>query len=138
MAIICDIDDTLLRNGTQPIERTIAYVNDQHSRTAVILVTGRPESQRIATVRALKAAGVKYNRLIMNPGSTANSNAYKYETALRLKQSTNITMAIDNNEDARRAYRRAGIKNVVNPSSLPDLKKFWNYFFVRHSHSQVK
>ena len=130
MAIICDIDDTLLRNGTQPIERTIAYVNDQHSRTSVILVTGRPESQRVATVKALKAAGVKYNRLIMNPGSTANSNTYKYETALRLKQSVTITMAIDNSDGARRAYRRAGIKNVINPSSLPDLKKFWNHFFL--------
>ena len=130
MAIICDIDDTLLRNGTQPIERTIAYVNDQHSRTSVILVTGRPESQRVATVKALKAAGVKCNRLIMNPGSTANSNTYKYETALRLKNSINITMAIDNDEGARRAYRRAGIKNVINPSSLPDLKKFWNHFFL--------
>ena len=63
MATIVDIDDTLLRYGTRPIRRVIDYVNALPG--SIIIVTGRPNSQRAETVRALRAAGVKYSRLIM-------------------------------------------------------------------------
>jgi len=37
--IICDIDNTLLRNGTQPIQKTIDYIKSL--KTRIIIVTGR-------------------------------------------------------------------------------------------------
>lgn len=120
MATIVDIDDTLLRNGTQPIHRTIDYINSLPG--AIIIVTGRPASTRRKTVEALRAAGVKYSRLIMNPGSTRSSNEFKAEIAQRLKGS--VSLAIDNDAGARAAYSRAGIP-TKNPASLPDIKKFW-------------
>jgi len=120
MATIVDIDDTLLRNGTQPIQRVIDYVNALPG--SIIIVTGRNVSQRSETVRALRAAGVKYSRLIMNPGSTADTADFKYKVGVRLRRSVNL--AIDNNATMRAAYSRAGIP-TKDPAKLPDMKKFW-------------
>ena len=121
MATIVDIDDTLLRNGTQPIKRVIEYVNALPG--SIIIVTGRPKSQRKETVAALRAAGVKYSRLIMNPGSTKDTAKYKYETAVAL--GSRVNLAIDNDPTMRAAYRKAGLK-TQDPATLPDMKKFWS------------
>ena len=118
-AIIVDIDDTLLRNGVQPIRSTIDWVNERAKNYKIIIVTGRPESQRARTIAALRRAGVRYNRLIMNPGSTSNSSRYKGETGRKLKGPERVVLAIDNDEGARNAYRNAGIR-TANPSSLSD------------------
>ena len=120
MATIVDIDDTLLRNGTQPIRRVIDYVNALPG--SLIIVTGRNVSQRKETVAALRAAGVKYSRLIMNPGSSADTAKYKYEVGVKLRSQVNL--AIDNSPKMRAAYSRAGIP-TKDPATLPYMKKFW-------------
>ena len=120
--IICDIDNTLLRNGTQPIKRTIDYVNSLNTR--VIIVTGRERNQRAETVAALKDAGVKYSSLLMNPYSYKESNRWKSEIAEKLKEAT---LAIDDNAGARAAYKKAGIK-AIHPNDVPDMDKFWTIF----------
>ena len=125
--IICDIDDTLLRNGSQPIKSTIDWLNS-HSSYNVVIVTGRPESTRSKTIDALKAAGVKYDSLRMNPYSTQDSNKFKAEMARKYH---NAVLAIDNNEGARAAYRKEGIK-AIHPKDLSDktlTKFFWNGIF---------
>ena len=119
MSVILDIDNTLLRNGTQPIARTIEYIKTL--KGSKIIVTGRPESQRAETVRALRNAGISYSRLIMNPYDYKQSNKHKGEVAGRLK---GVTLAIDDNPGARAAYSKAGIK-TLDPAHLPDPKKFW-------------
>jgi hypothetical protein len=124
MATIVDIDDTLLRNGTQPIQRVIDYVNSLPG--AKYIVTGRPESTRAETVRALKNAGVRYSRLYMNPYSTSNSNKHKKEIGEKLKGSINL--AIENNPEQRAIYSRIGIK-TLDPSTIKaqkDMSKVWN------------
>ena len=118
MATIVDIDDTLLRNGTQPIQRTINYLKTLKGR--IYIVTGRNPKQKAETVRALRSAGVRYSRLYMNPGPLSD-NEFKYETAKRLKD---VTLAIENNPDARAGYRRAGLK-TLDPATLPDTEKMW-------------
>lgn len=127
--IICDIDDTLLRNGVQPIRSTIDWIN-AHQQYTIVLVTGRPQSQRAKTISALRSAGVKYNRLIMNPGSTADTAQYKEAVAKRLR---NVVLAIDNNATMREAYKRAGVPKVVHPSNLTPgiLKGIWNGSFIK-------
>ena len=120
MSTIVDIDDTLLRNGTQPIQRVIDYVNALPG--SLIIVTGRNKSQRKETVVALRKAGVKYSRLIMNPGSSAETANYKYEVGKKLR--TQVNLAIDNNATMRAAYAKAGIP-TKDPAHLPDMKKFW-------------
>lgn len=118
MATIVDIDDTLLRNGTQPIQRTIDYLKTLQG--PIYIVTGRNPKQKAETVRALRSAGVRYSRLYMNPGPLSD-NEYKYETAKRLN---GVTLAIENNPEARAGYRRAGLK-TLDPAKLPDTKKMW-------------
>jgi hydroxymethylpyrimidine pyrophosphatase-like HAD family hydrolase len=120
--IICDIDNTLLRNGTQPIKKTIDYVNSLH--TKIVIVTGREKSQLSETVRALNAAGVKYSKIMMNPYSYKQSNKWKAEVAEKLK---GATLAIDDNAGARAAYSKAGIK-AIHPDNVPDMEKFWTVF----------
>ena len=120
MSTICDIDGTLLRNGTQPIQKVIDYVNSLPG--SLIIVTGRNSSQRKETAAALHKAGVKYSRLIMNPGSSAETANYKYEVGKKLR--TQVNLAIDNNATMRAAYAKAGIP-TKDPADLPDMKKFW-------------
>jgi hypothetical protein len=121
VATICDIDDTLLINGNQPIQRTIEYLKSLPG--ALILVTGRNESQRSETIKALRSAGIKYSRLIMNPGPSSETADFKYKVGLKLKRSVNL--AIDNNPTMRAAYKKAGIP-TKDPAYLPDPKKFWH------------
>lgn len=118
-AIVCDIDDTLLRNGVQPIKKTIDWINKRANDYTIIIVTGRPSSQRQRTIAALKRAGVRYNRLIMNPGSTSDSPEYKGEVGKRIKSQMRVALAVENNAAARAAYQKVGIK-AVHPSDLTD------------------
>ena len=124
MATIVDIDDTLLRNGSQPIQRVIDYVNSLPGPKYI--VTGRPASTRAETVRALKSAGVKYSRLYMNPYSTSNSNKHKEEIGRKLRGKVNL--AIENNPEQRAIYSRLGIKtkNPATIKAVESTEKFWN------------
>ena len=118
-AIICDIDDTLIRSGQYGIDKTIEWLKQRAGNYKIILVTGRPVSTRAETVRVLRAAGVRYNRLVMNTGSTRESNQFKLEAGKRLKASENVVLAIDNDSGARNSYRKAGIR-AVSPSQLTE------------------
>ena len=64
--VIVDIDNTILRNGIYPIKKVIDYVNELSKENKIYIITGRPESNRKDTTEALKKAGVKYNKLMMN------------------------------------------------------------------------
>jgi hypothetical protein len=121
--IICDIDDTLLRNGTQPIRHVIDWLNAQKGEK--VIVTGRPESQRARTVAALQAAGVHYSRLIMNPYGTRDSNKHKSEVASRLN--AKVSLAIDDNPGARRAYSKYGIP-TKDPATIDKSWQTWDIF----------
>lgn len=115
--IVVDIDGTLL-NGSRGIKKTIDYINQKKADYKIIIITGRPESERASTINALKANGVRYDRLIMNPYATANSTEYKKATALRLQKTYHIIYAIENNPNAREAYSSLGIR-AINPTTLP-------------------
>jgi predicted secreted acid phosphatase len=120
--IICDIDDTILRAGQYPIQKTIDYVNSL--KTRVIIVTGRERSQRKQTETILKKIGIHYSSLLMNPYSYKESNKWKREVAAKLHDAT---LAIDDNAGARKGYENAGIK-AIHPDQVPDMHKFWTIF----------
>ena len=117
--IISDIDGTLL-NGDEPIAATVEYLAETEEE--VYIVTGRNEEQRAATVRALAAAGVEYENLLMNPGSTSETLNFKRETAQRLLAEHDVILAIENNASMRRMYRALGIK-AVNVGELPPIER---------------
>lgn len=112
---LLDIDGTLI-NGGRLVQRVYDFARSQEG--ALFIVTGRPVSERESTIRELDNLGVAYSRLIMNPGSTSDSIDYKKATAEGLLETYDVVMAIDNNSDARTAYRSLGIE-VINPSDIP-------------------
>jgi hydroxymethylpyrimidine pyrophosphatase-like HAD family hydrolase len=114
MSIIVDIDDTLLRNDNEPIQHVIDYVNSLPG--AKIIVTGRNNSQRVETVHALQVSGVKYSKLIMNPEDYKKSHKFKEQIGVDLAPF--VTLAIENNPDARKAYEKSGIK-TLDPADIP-------------------
>ena len=118
LAVIVDIDDTLIRDG-QLIEKTYNYLDDMED-TEIFIVTGRNDSTRDETVAELDALGVDYDRLFMNPGSTADTPSFKKATAQRLLQEYNIIIAIDNNPANRAVYRELGI-TALDVSDVPDV-----------------
>lgn len=115
MSTICDIDDTLLRKGIYPIQNVIDAVNQMQP---LILVTGRNESQRARTVDALKAAGVRYQKLLMVP-DTINTpdgrDKYKAKIAASIPDAA---VAIDNDAKVRGLYKKLGIPKVLDPSKM--------------------
>jgi HK97 family phage prohead protease len=119
LAVIVDIDDTLIRDG-QLIEKTYAYLDDMED-TEIFIVTGRNISQRDETVAQLDSLGVDYDRLFMNPGSTADTPAFKKATAEALLKEFNVIIAIDNNPANRAVYRELGITalDVTDVPSVP-------------------
>ena len=108
--IIVDIDNTILRNGIYPIKKMIDYVNELSKENKIYIITGRPESDRDETVKSLKKAGVKYNRLMMNNigGGPKDQNESKKRHAESIKES--VLFAIDDNPKMRNAYKEVGIK----------------------------
>lgn len=111
---ISDIDDTLIHAG-ELMEDTWAYLESQPGR--LFIVTGRPESERDETAAQLDDLGVTYSRLIMNPGSTADSVEYKKATAETLLETYNVILAVENDAETRRAYESLGI-TTIDPESL--------------------
>ena len=108
--VIVDNDNTILRNGIYPIKKMIDYVNELSKQNKIYIITGRPEKDRKDTVEALKKAGVKYNRLMMNNigNSPKDQNESKKKHAESIKE--NVLFAIDDNPKMRNAYKEAGIK----------------------------
>ena len=116
--LIVDIDGTLLANGIEPIEKTIAYVADHYADYRIVIVTGRPVSRRTETARALRSARVVYDALLMKPDGE-DSIAHKSRTAAQLLRSGNVEKAIDNDPEARAAYSQLGIE-AVSPNDLEE------------------
>ena len=117
--IIADIDGTIL-NGSRPIASTVQFL--QESEEDIYIITGRNDSERAATEQALAAAGVDYEDLLMNPGSTADTLNFKRAMAQRLLEEYDVVLAIDNNPSMRRMYRALGIK-AVTVSDLPPVTR---------------
>jgi HK97 family phage prohead protease len=72
------------------------------------------------TVSELDDLNIVYSRLIMNDGSTADSNAFKKATAAELLKTYDIVLAIENNPDARKGYEDLGIA-TLDPATIPEI-----------------
>ena len=112
--IISDLDDTLIHAGERMND---VYELLDNMDQPIFIVTGRPESDREATIAELEAADIDYAELIMNPGSSEDSNDYKKATAQTLLETYNVVLAVENNPDARAGYAELGIE-VLDPAEI--------------------
>ena len=106
-AVIVDIDGTLIGSNGR-IEKVYNFLDDMED-TAIFIVTGRNVDRREETVNQLEELSIDYDRLFMNPGSTADTADFKRVTAENLLKEYNVILAIDNNETMRKVYRDLGI-----------------------------
>jgi HK97 family phage prohead protease len=114
---ISDFDDTLFVSGGLN-QAVYDYIDAQD--VELYVVTGRHESDRDATTALLNKLDVSYSRLIMQPDDMQDSAKYKGETAKALiADGLDVVFVIENNAEARSAYRDAGVDVVLNPSDLP-------------------
>ena len=114
--VVTDIDGTLFIDG-ETNENLLAYL-DSFPDTSIFVVTGRLEEDRERTSNELTDAGVRFSDLILRPDESLTSNEFKAETAVRLMETYNVMVAVDNDEGARAAYRAAGI-TALHPNEVP-------------------
>ena len=117
--VITDIDGTIFIDG-KTNERLLAYL-DSFPDTSVFVVTGRLEEDRERTATELTDAGVRFDDLTMRPDESLTSNEFKAETAVRLMETYNVMVAVDNDSGARAAYRAAGI-TALHPNDIPAVR----------------
>jgi len=118
LAVIVDIDGTLISGG-RLIQKTYNYIDDMQD-TEIFIVTGRNDSERESTVAELDALGIDYDRLFMNPSSSAQTPEFKKATAEKLLKEFNVIIAIDNNPANRKVYRELGI-TALDVSDVPNV-----------------
>lgn len=120
MAIIVDFTGTLVNKDGSYVDKTVKYVNGVPED--VYIVTGRHVSNKFDVIRQLQNAGVKFERLYMNPHEYGDED-FKYSVAKDLRNL--VSLAIDNDEKARDRYMDLGIP-TVDPTDLPDLSTMWS------------
>jgi len=118
--VVTDIDGTIFIDGNKTNENLLAYL-DSFPDTSIFVVTGRLEADRERTSNELTDAGVRFDDLIMRPNESMTSNEFKAETAVRLMETYNVMVAVDNDEGARAAYRAAGI-TALHPNEIPSVR----------------
>jgi HK97 family phage prohead protease len=117
--VVTDIDGTIFIDG-KTNENLLAYL-DSFPDTSIFVVTGRLEEDRERTSNELTDAGVRFDELFMRPNESMTSNEFKAETAVRLMETYNVMVAVENDEGARAAYRAAGI-TALHPNEVPAVR----------------
>ena len=113
---ISDFDDTLFVSGGLN-QAVYDFIESQD--VELYVVTGRHEADRDATITLLNKLDVEYSKLIMQPDDMQDSAKYKGDVAAGLlAEGLEVVFVVENNAEARAAYRNAGVVNVVNPDEL--------------------
>jgi len=114
---ISDLDETLSLYG-ELNEPVYSFIKSQNIN--LVVVTGRHESNRMATMDLLDKLGVDYSELIMQPDNQNKSSTYKGDVASKLlAEGLDVVFVIENNAEARQAYKDAGVEKVYSPDNLP-------------------
>jgi HK97 family phage prohead protease len=115
---ITDLDDTLIVNGA--LHQDYFDWLD-HQNVKLYVVTGRDEAQRADTIDQLDEFGVQYRELIMRPSQIppAGTNDWKGSVAAELiSNGEDVRFAVDNDPQARAAYKKSGVQEVLDPKTI--------------------
>ena len=103
--VATDIDDTIVRNGTQPIREVIDKINA--IGLEVYVITGRDPSRRAETERLLDDIGLNWDDLLM-----VGSQEAKRDAILAVASEHPIAYAFENNPTVRVYYKEAGATSI--------------------------
>lgn len=113
---ITDLDDTLIISGQLHQDY---YDWLDHQNVNLYIVTGRNESQRTDTIDQLEGFNIQYRQLLMKPDEITDANTWKGNVAKELiKDGNAVAFAVDNNPEARAAYKKAGVTEVLDPKTI--------------------
>jgi uncharacterized protein len=114
---VSDFDDTLFMGGE--LNRAVySFITAQG--VDLYVVTGRHESDRSETTDSLDKLGVQYKELIMQPDEQDDSASFKGDVASGLlAEGLEVVYVVENNAEARAAYKKAGVQQVYSPDNLP-------------------
>ena len=114
---VSDFDDTLFVSGGLN-SRVYSFIESQD--VDLYVVTGRHESDRRDTIDLLDKLGVEYKKLIMQPDEQDDSAKFKGEVASSLlADGLDVVYVVENNAEARAAYKSSGVQQVYSPDDLP-------------------
>ncbi len=114
---VSDLDETLSLYG-ELNEPVYSFIKSQN--VPLVVITGRHEANRMATTDLLDKLGVDYSELIMQPDNQNKSSSYKGDVASRLlAEGLDVVYVIENNAEARQAYKDAGVEKVYSLENLP-------------------
>lgn len=114
---ISDFDDTLFMGG-ELNGAVYSFITAQD--VDLYVVTGRHESDRGVTTDLLDKLGVEYEELIMQPDDQSDSASFKGDVASSfLANGLDVVYVVENNAEARAAYKKAGVDAVYSPDNLP-------------------
>ena len=114
--VVTDIDGTIVRNGTQPIQPTIDKINALGFE--VYVISGRDPSRRDETERLLDRIGLIYDDLYL-----VGSQAAKRPIIENLAAEYRIVYAFENDETVRGYYKAAGAENVAARSRVEQVEE---------------
>jgi HK97 family phage prohead protease len=118
-AIVVDIDDTLIDANGDPIENVVRFVDEYEGE--IIIISGRTEDQRDATIAELASFDIDFDRLYLRESLDITAFDFKVEQLKDVLDIYNIELAIENDEDVRAEYARIGI-TVLAPGAVdPEL-----------------
>jgi len=118
-AIVVDIDDTLIDANGDPIENVVRFVDEYEGE--IIIISGRTEDQRDATIAELVSFDIDFDRLYLRESLDITAFDFKVEQLKDVLDIYNIELAIENDEDVRAEYARIGI-TVLAPGAVdPEL-----------------
>jgi|SRR5882672_11158705 len=116
--LVSDIDGTLLNKGIQPIQNVIQLLTShKQAGWRVVLITGRPESERSNTEAILHKVQVAYDSLLMNNVGVSHPKQLQSKED-NLKTLGPVDLAIDNDPMVRKMYKLDNVATVVDPAKI--------------------
>lgn len=119
--VVSDIDGTIA-DGERPIQSVLEHLKLRKSEgNLIVIVTGRIEDDREATINWLDSNAIPYDQLHMNdfPEGTSGSLEFKVSKAKKLQEEYTILEWIENNESIREALEAIGV-NAIEPGDVAE------------------
>jgi hypothetical protein len=119
--IVCDIDGTLTTSdgSNEPNESVVAYLQEKSDTHRIFILSARSAKRLEETQEWLEENDVPHDALYLSDfPAGAGLQFKKYKISKILEESGNVTEAIENDAEARSAYKAAGVQNVHAPEEV--------------------
>lgn len=128
--VVSDIDGTLTTSdgSDEPNESVINYLQRKSENHRIVIISSRSTKRLEETRDWLEANDVPHDELYLSDfPAGAGLQFKKYKMSKVMKDMGNVVEAIENDVDAREAYRSVGVRNVHSPDEVKQSHKAVDY-----------